>query len=121
MANEISMTSKLVVTHGGTTLTGDVTKSIDINGSGEKFANVQGLTTTAEDIATGDIDWSEIQALWVKNNSSTTGENVIILKSAVEFLTILPGEAVLLTPKPDGTAIQAKSATGTPTISVVAA
>ena len=122
MANEISVVGRLTVTHGGSTYSGDTTKSLDILANGHKHAGRQDLSTTPEAIDLGaDLTWSEVQVLWVKNNSTTTGEDILLSKSSVTFSRIKPGVAIPITPEADGTAIQAASATGTPSIDVVAA
>lgn len=121
MANEISTRAVLNVNHGGGQLIGDITKTFDIHADGKKAANVQVLSTVAEDIVLGDMTWSETLALWVKNMSTTAAETIILLKGAVEFADIPAGAEMLIFPKADGTAIQAKSATGTPSLQVIVA
>jgi hypothetical protein len=117
---DISETAKLSANDGGNTVSGDTTNTGDLSDPGEKYANDQTLSTTAANITLGDISWSEVTALWLKNKSATVGENITILKSAVEFVVLLPGQADLYHPKADGTTWQAKSATGTPKLGVVA-
>lgn len=120
MSNEIQVTTKVTVNHGGANWVIDLTKLWDIAGDGKKNATLQVLSTSAEDIAIGDMTWSETLVVIVKNQSSTAGESVFVLKSAADIHEIPPGAAEVFYPKGDGTAMRVKSATGTPSIHVIA-
>lgn len=117
---DISETAKLSANVGGSSVSGDTTNTANLADPAEKFANDQTLSTSNANISLGDISWSEVTALWLKNKSATTGEDITITKSAVEFVVLKPGQADLYHPKADGTAWQAKSATGTPKLGVAA-
>jgi hypothetical protein len=120
--NEITVTSKLLINDGGVSISGDETKQYTLATAGQKFSDEQPLTTTAANIALGSsITWSNIGFLRLKNKSAVAGEIITILKSAVEIAIINPGETYgPVRPKPDGTAYQAKTATGTPKLNVEA-
>jgi hypothetical protein len=122
MANEITTVSKLSINDGGVTVTADETKQFTLSTAGQKFEDEQGLTTSAANIALGStVTWSNASFVRFKNKSSTVGEDITLLKSAVEFAIIKPGETWgPVRVKADGTAWQAKSAAGTPKLSVVA-
>ena len=121
MAGEIQGLARLAVASGAITIGLNSSKAFNIAADGKKVGKNQALSTSAADIDIGDMTWSETIALMVENASATSGEDVILLKSATEFAQIPPGGQMLIFPKADGTAIQAKSATGTPSINVVAA
>lgn len=121
MANEITVTGTLSINDGGVTVTGSKTNTLSLNTAGQKHEDIQGLTTSLADIALGaTITWSTVGLLWLKNASITPGEDITITKSAIEMGVLKPGESLgPWRPKADGTAMRAKSATGTPSLSIV--
>ncbi|ODU25073.1 MAG: hypothetical protein ABS95_01080 [Verrucomicrobia bacterium SCN 57-15] len=121
--NEITVVAKLTITNDGTGQTdyGDVTKNLTPSTVGQKYSSGQTVTTTAADIDLGGlITFSTVGIIWIKNNSTTTGEDVLLQKSSVVFSRIKPQEAYVMRVEPDGVAWQVKSATGSPQIRVVA-
>lgn len=119
--NEVTFTSKLQISDSGQTDIGDLTKTLSLSTAGKKFVGGQTVTTTAANLALGAlIDYSTVGIVWLRNQSTTPGEDIILMKSATEFAIIKPQEAFLLRPKPDGTTWQVKSAAGSPLLSVTA-
>jgi hypothetical protein len=119
--NEITITGKLQIVDSGQTDIGDVTKTISLSTAGQKGSGGQTVTTTAANLAlAAPVTWSNVGILWLRNQSTTAGEDVKLLKSATVFARIKPGEAFPFRPEPDGTTWQVQSATGSPFLSHLA-
>jgi hypothetical protein len=123
MPNEITVLAKLTIQNDGTgqTFIGDTTKILSLATAGRKYASAQTVTGVAADIALGPmIDFNTVGVIWLKNQSTTAGEIIQVIKSGVVVGRIPPQEAYPWRPEPDGVAMQVKSLAGTPVLDTIA-
>ena len=120
MSQEIKATVSLRIDQN---ISSTLDKSVqwDIATDGKKFSGEQTLSTSPANISIGNMTWSESIVIVLFNASTTTGENVILVRSAADQQTIPPRGSIIIYPNGDGTALQVKSATGTPRIDILAA
>ena len=96
MANEISVTTTLTATKGGTTVTGSQIKQITLTGV-QLWANSQDIGTSPEQIAyPGDLTTEGITYLYFKNQDSTNYLEIALDNFTNIFLKLLAGEAAIV-------------------------
>lgn len=97
MANEISITTTLTATKGGTTNTGSQTKLNTLTGVGQ-WANTQAIGTSAEQIAyPSDLTTEGITFLYFKNNDATNYLEIALDSGMTnKFAKLLAGESMIL-------------------------